>query len=357
MGIVNFQKTNNIQRGAVMSFNRNIDSLETHAILWWPDTLNQANAAISIIPKLIQTQDDFLKIISLSKENPYQVFDILTASKFPANLFLKHLCVLADYGGEPIQRLGRAFTSIFQQENQKHSISFVWNSLNFEYEFKCLPIRGLGSKKLFLDSEGLIKSVPLTDLHKDMIVLLMFGSTSNVSEEAGLVACEIGTLLGKTEILEKYVKERYINVSRITGGATANSLGQLAQREVVGHLSQSLDEGYRVINNGSIKLNGYDKKSGMPFDIVVEKGDKKVGIEVSFQVTTNSTIERKAGQAADRKNLMHSNGYQIAYVLDGAGNFQRRSAISTICENSDCTVAYSSQEFDVLSQWIGEVLD
>jgi len=43
----------------------------------------------------------------------------------------------------------------------------------------------------------------------------------------------------------------------------------------------------------------------MPFDVVVEKGNKKIGIEVSFQVTTNSTIERKAGQAADRMNLMH----------------------------------------------------
>ena len=95
----------------------------------------------------------------------------------------------------------------------------------------------------------------------------------------------------------------------------------------------------------------------MPFDIVVEKGDEKVGIEVSFQVTTNSTIERKSGQAADRMNLMHSIGYKIAYVLDGAGNFQRSSAISTICENSDCTVAYSKQEFDTLSQWIGESLD
>jgi len=95
----------------------------------------------------------------------------------------------------------------------------------------------------------------------------------------------------------------------------------------------------------------------MPFDIVVEKQDKKIGVEVSFQVTTNSTIERKAGQAADRMNLMHSNGYKIAYVLDGAGNFQRSSAISTICTSSDCTVAFSEQEFDILCQWIGEALD
>lgn len=340
-----------------MKFNRNISELEEKAILWWPEHLNQANAAISVIAKLLQTQDDFLNIISLSKKSPYQVFDLLEASEFPANLFLKHLCVLADYGGEPIQRLGRAFSSIFQSEENKYSIVFSWNSSNYTYNFKCLPIRGLGNKKLFIDGEGLIEEKTLSDLYKDMIVLLMFGSTSKVNEEADLIACEIGTLLGNKEILEKYVKERYINVSRITGGATANSLGQLAQQEIVKHLSQSLGDNYRVISNGYIALDGYEKESGMPFDIVVEKGDEKVGIEISFQVTTNSTIERKSGQAADRMNLMHSNGYKIAYVLDGAGNFQRSSAISTICENSDCTVAYSNQEFDTLFQWIGEALD
>jgi hypothetical protein len=336
-----------------MKYNRNIDDLETNAILWWPEHLNEANAAISVIPKLLKTQDDFLKIISLSNKNPYQVFDIVTASEFPANLFIKHLCVLADYGGEPIQRLGRAFASIFELG----SISFIWNSNNYIYEFKSLPLRGLGNKKLLIDGEGLIKGCQLTDLYRDMIVLLMFGSTSTVNEEAGLGACEIGTLLGKTELLEKYVKERYIHVSRITGGATANSLGQLAQKEIVKHLSQSLGESYHVISNGYIQLDGYEKESGMPFDVVVKKGEKQVGIEVSFQVTTNSTIERKAGQAVDRMNIMHSNGYKIAYVLDGAGNFQRRSAISTLCNNSDCTVAYSTEEFEILSEWLGKYLD
>jgi hypothetical protein len=90
----------------------------------------------------------------------------------------------------------------------------------------------------------------------------------------------------------------------------------------------------------------------MPFDIVISKGKKLIGIEVSFQVTTNSTIERKAGQAADRFNLMHQDGYKISYVLDGAGNFQRSSALSTICSNSDCTVAYTQAEFKVLADWI-----
>ncbi len=94
----------------------------------------------------------------------------------------------------------------------------------------------------------------------------------------------------------------------------------------------------------------------MPFDIVVSRENKSVGIEVSFQVTTNSTIERKSGQAADRHSLMLKAGHKIAYVIDGAGNFQRSSAISTICDHSDCTVAYTTAEFKVLSNWIKSVL-
>jgi hypothetical protein len=94
----------------------------------------------------------------------------------------------------------------------------------------------------------------------------------------------------------------------------------------------------------------------MPFDVLVTKGCKSVGIEVSFQVTTNSTIERKAGQAAERKRLMNAAGHRIAYVIDGAGNFQRSSAISTICKYSDCTVAYSDGEFDILATFVRETL-
>lgn len=215
---------------------------------------------------------------------------------------------------------------------------------------------GLNNKKLFIDSEGLVVEKELDDLMCDMIALLLFASTSDYANQAGLDVCEIGTLLGNEDELMRFVKQRYITVSRITGGATANNLGQLAQSEIAGFLENHLGETYKIIRNGTITLKGYDKKGGMPFDVVVEKNNKKVGIEVSFQVTTNSTIERKAGQAADRQQLMHNNGYQIAYVLDGAGNFQRSSALSTLCSHSDCTVAYTLAEFGVLADWIKSAL-
>lgn len=340
-------------------YNRNITELKIKAAMWWPEELKTKNALANVLPLLLKTQDDFLHLIVLSKNDPFQLFDLIKVAKYPANLFLKHLSVLADYGGEPIQRLGRSFKDIFPKhkgEKGKYYFDFIWKETNYRYEFKSLPVNGLSNKKLFIDGEGLIKEKELTDLTCDMIALLLFASTSDYAEHAGLNACEIGTMLGNEGELIKFVKQRYITVSRITGGATANSLGQIAQTEIVSFLTKELGNKYKIIRNGYITIDGYDKKGGMPFDLVVEKGKKKVGIEVSFQVTTNSTIERKAGQAADRQALVHKSGYHIAYVLDGAGNFQRSSAISTICNHSDCTVAYTPAEFKVLSNWIKSVL-
>ena len=68
------------------------------------------------------------------------------------------------------------------------------------------------------------------------------------------------------------------------------------------------------------------------------------------------SIERKAAQAAERQALINAAGHKIAYVIDGAGNFQRSTAISTICSYSNCTVAYSDSEFDVLVEFLRESL-
>jgi hypothetical protein len=219
-----------------------------------------------------------------------------------------------------------------------------------------LPISAnLNNTKLGIDGKNLNAVQELNELKEDLIAILLFGA--NCTEESiadNLAKCEIGNLLGKKDELEKYVKEKYIWVSRITGGAQANTLGQVAQTYIVDYLKGKLGKAYEVVRNGSIKVSNSQKN--IPFDVVVKKGSKSVGVEVTFQVTTNSTIERKSGQAKARQDLMHKNGNFIAYIIDGAGNFQRKSAISTICNYSDCTVAYSNAEFDVLVSFIKEVI-
>jgi hypothetical protein len=92
------------------------------------------------------------------------------------------------------------------------------------------------------------------------------------------------------------------------------------------------------------------------FDLVVTDNFRYVAIEVSFQVTTNSTIERKAGQAKSRYEQVEKAGHRIAYVVDGAGNFQRETAMRTMLSHSHCSVAFSRSELDVLCDFLREFL-
>lgn len=340
-------------------YKKDIQALEKEATLWWPEDLKNEAAKISVIPKLLDTQDDFISILQLSKDSPFQIFDLIEASGFPANLFLKHLVVLADYGGETIQRLNKNFADVFEDSNDNNQYimrSFFKNE-QFEYTFVALPIKGtLNNKKLGIDGASISQPSHLNNLTKDMIMILLFGANAINASGADLSKCEIGNFIGQKYQLENYLKQKYIWVSRITGGATSNSQGQIAQQIIFNYLRDYLDSSYNIQLNGNILLDNYSNQSGISFDIVVERNAKKIGIEISFQVTTNSVIERKAGQAQSRQQYMHNQGYKVAYVIDGAGNFQRRNAVSTICQYSDCTIAFSEKEFQVLLEYITKEL-
>jgi hypothetical protein len=107
------------------------------------------------------------------------------------------------------------------------------------------------------------------------------------------------------------------------------------------------------VNKDQLPNVSQNERTSLSVDIVT-KSPKGIycAVEVSFQVTTNSTIERKAGQAQARQELLHKNGHKIAYVIDGAGNFARQSALRTICQYSDCTVSFKNEELDKLVDYI-----
>ncbi len=192
--------------------------------------------------------------------------------------------------------------------------------------------------------------------------MLLFGSAyysvseNNQDTASTLARCEIGSYLGKPNDLNTFIKQRYIYVSRVTGGSKSNTLGQIAQNSVSEYIKQELGE-----KNITVKLGGRlpnvtqtDETTGKltSFDIIVTNGTKYVAVEVSFQVTTNSVIERKSGQAKSRYEQIENAGHKIAYVIDGAGNFQRQSAVGTICSYSHCTVAFSQRELNLLCEFI-----
>lgn len=339
-----------------VSYKKTIQELEQKAVKWWPDSLKKEAAAVSAIPLLIASHDDFISILCACNKSPLQVFDLIRQRGFPANLFVKHLAVLADVGGETIQRLNTNFDSLFLfQSGQGKYIDAIFNDTQFRYHFQALPAKGsLGNTKLSIDGVSLAKTMALDPFKEDVIMLLLYGASALNATGTHLEKCEIGNFLGKSAELEAYLRQKYIWASRITNGATSNTQGQLAQKIVCNFLSKQLGPDYKVTRNGAIKVDGYARP--IPFDTVIQKNDRFIGAEICFQVTTNSVIERKAGQAQERQAALHRMGYNIAYVIDGAGNFQRRNAVSTICHFSDCTVAYSEPEFEELAAFIEEHL-
>ncbi len=339
------------------NYAKTFEQLEAVASKFWSSELSEMESKLSIIPLLLKTQDQFINIISVETPSLEKLFTVIESSSLPANLFLKHLVILADFGGEMLQRVSAEFKTLFPAGE----LHYFWLDEQRTYKFRALPIHKFNNKALKIDGKELLNAHPLDELQKDAIALLLFGSAySDENQEVAstLAKCEIGEYLGKVGELTAFVKQRYIWVSRITGGATANNLGQIAQKFVAEYISEHLGlENVEFYPGGrlpNVTHTDSTTERMTSFDIVVTDREKYVAIEVSFQVTTNSTIERKAGQAQARYEQADKAGHKIAYVLDGAGNFQRETALRTICSFSHCTVAFSRSELDVLCQFLRE---
>lgn len=320
---------------------RTVDDLQTAGANFWPKELIEIEKNSSIIPLLLDTQDKFISLLNISNASPSSWKETLKSTKdLSANLFIKHLMVLSDIGGERLMRFKSELPGIVKN----NKIEFSWNSKTYGYTFKTLTgTKNWNNKNLCADGESLAKVSELSDIIEDVAMLLLFGgaiTNYEVPEEIS-EKCMIGELFGKNAELETFVKQRYIWVSRITGGATANSMGQLAQNYVIEYLKKELKK-WNFSSKSIPGISQNDGRTPLKFDIVAKSPDKRYcAIEVSFQVTTNSTIERKAGQARTRYNQLKNANHKIAYVIDGAGNFARRSAITTILQFSHSSVTFN----------------
>ncbi len=330
---------------------KTIKDLEDNAYLYWPDHLSEEISTISPLPILLKTQDQFISILIASDKDPQAwLYTLEKSSSLSPGIFLKHLMILTDIGGERLQRISKDFSRIFPN----NSMEFVWDSHIVRYDFS--ESRGSwNNKSLNVEKSVLMKGNDINSDMKDVVMLLLWGSSvvnnSSVPQEI-IEKCVVGSLLGKPEELKDFIKQRYIMVSKITGGSTANDLGHACENYVVNFLKKNLPSGY-VVSGHTIHGISHNEKNLTTFDCVV-KGINGIyfAIEISFQVTTNSVIERKAGLAQSRKDLLNSNGHKVIYIIDGSGNFQRRNAIQTILNFSDLVVNFSKEDLDKLVDFI-----
>jgi hypothetical protein len=335
-----------------MAYRRTPQELRQVATLFWTEELNNLADQISSIPVLLETQDRFISILGTGANNLDDLIQIVSLSGMPANLFVKHLMVLTDFGGEMLQRVNAEFGLIFPDKQFTYQV----DGRLFVYEFRTLPITSkLDNKKLGADTNALSIPRGFDELLTDVVAILIFGRASTNEYTARVLEkCGVSRYLGYPTELHEYIKQRYIWVSRITAGEHSNALGQATQAYVRRYLESHLQLDNVRYSHGRLPGVSHtrDQQQDTSFDIVLQLGNKYVAIEVSFQVTTNSVIERKGGQARNRYEQINTLGYKIAYVIDGAGNFQRETAINHLCEFSHCTVAFSDSELDVLCEFI-----
>lgn len=329
---------------------RDVLDLEKNALKFWPTGISGEEKDASIIPLLLKTQDKFISLLNIADADPFKWKEVLKNTKsLPANLFLKHLMVLSDIGGEKLMRFKRELPSVLN-----NLLVFSWDQKMYSYEFQTLLSKSSWkNNNLYVDGRGLSNPVTLTPMIEDVCMLLLYGGASTTENIPEVIKdrCVIGSMLGKSDEIETFVKQRYIFVSRITGGAEANALGQLAQKYVVSYLKENLPD-WRI-NEDQLPKVSQNERTSLSVDIIAKSPKGKFcAIEVSFQVTTNSTIERKSGQAQSRYSVLHSSGHKIAYVIDGVGNFERSSALRTICQFSDCTVTFKDSELDKLVDFL-----
>jgi len=217
---------------------RTFEEFQSNGKNFWLKELVELEKSSSIIPLLIDTQDKFISLLNISDKKPDSWKETLKSTKSLApNLFLKHLMVLSDVGGERLMRFKTELPTMLTD----NKIDYAWNSNKYIYQFKTLAdTKTWNNKNLNVDGESLNNEVDLDNLMEDVSMLLLFGGSSldvDFPEEI-IDKCIIGNLLGRSDELEIFVKQRYIWVSRITGGATANSMGQLAQNFVIDYQSR-----------------------------------------------------------------------------------------------------------------------
>ena len=123
----------------VDKYERTIDELEPRACKWWPKEVRDEAQEISVLQTLLDSQERFISILKLAdKHNASNLFELIDAARFSYTLFLKHLVVLTDFGGEPLQRVNKDFDELFANRKLTYDIG---NGV-VEYEFNSLPIKG-----------------------------------------------------------------------------------------------------------------------------------------------------------------------------------------------------------------------
>src|SRR5690554_85139 len=124
--------------------------------------------------------------------------------------------VLSDVSGEKLKNCTREMRRAFRDSR----LVYIWNEQRHSYQFKTLETQTWSNQSLSVDGRGLATAIELNDTIEDVVMLILYGATDVHGALPGWIEerCQIGNLFGMKDDLARFIRERYIWVSRITGG-------------------------------------------------------------------------------------------------------------------------------------------
>ena len=72
------------------NYQRTFEELEQVASKFWPPELSEIEAQLSLISLLLETQNQFISILSFKPRSLDKFFIVLEAATLPVSVFIKH---------------------------------------------------------------------------------------------------------------------------------------------------------------------------------------------------------------------------------------------------------------------------
>jgi len=329
-----------------------IRRIKENGFWFWSETVAPYKDTDPEIKLLRETREQFQDILAkANRENLIANMLNPSAPLTPA-VALKHAMIASDVGAE---LLDRAKDFIIFYKITRLTVARPGEPL-IRYALKAL-----GNFKGRLSNKEIAKAN--LDLLSDLGMLVFFGSQLNEFKNfPSFKRCLLGKLCGNSDALTKYFAGLYVEVSRqIMGKQTAKS-GEAPQDLVRRHLERRFSRSKKVRLRPDRRIPNFPGGKERQFDLVVEittpKGETVyTAVEVAFQETTNSVIERKAREAVTVFRHLKAEGNFLCYVVDGAGYFARLKALADITENSHRRFTFKKSELDALCDFLQEIAD
>lgn len=181
------------------------NTLEEGACLYWPEELAKKASEISALSPLVETQDIFLSVLKTADKSPTAWEQVVLASdKLSPNLFLKHLMILSDIGGERLQRFKKDILIIFPSGG----FDYEWKGNKYSHKFTTTTNKWTNKNIYVEKSLLLLARSDFSPEMRDVAMLLIWGASIVNNEKLPLEVvekCLIGTMLGSPKELDLVV--------------------------------------------------------------------------------------------------------------------------------------------------------